>query len=387
MHKRILIPLLLALALVLAACASTDSEDTTTTAASGAEETTTTAAGTDETTTTAAATTTTADPTAAWPETIVYGFIPSEQAETLGDSIQPYMDFLSEELGIEVEGVVTQDYNGLVVAMGAGQADLGAFGPFGYVQAEALYPDQLGVLIQSVRFGSGTYHGQWFTNDASICEDEPVAGAIENADGATATVEPFDAVALQVGVAFDDDGNKVPETLEDGTAVDPGLTCTASIDAVKGKTIAFTSATSTSGAVFPTLQLLNLGIDIENDVTYSYLGSHTDTVGAVYNGDFDIGLSFDDARRNIRKDSPDVGSKVIVFNITDEIPNDVVVARTELPEDLRQAVYDATEKFLDTEEGVALFDEIYGWTGIRPATDSDFDVVREAAAALGIEGD
>ena len=140
MHKRILIPLLLALALVLAACASTDSEDTTTTAASGTEETTTTAAGTDETTTTAAETTTTEDPMAAWPDKVVYGFIPSEQAETLGDSIQPYMDFLSEALGIEVEGVVTQDYNGLVVAMGAGQADFGAFGPFGYVQAEALYP-------------------------------------------------------------------------------------------------------------------------------------------------------------------------------------------------------------------------------------------------------
>ena len=80
-------------------------------------------------------------------------------------------------------------------------------------------------------------------------------------------------------------------------------------------------------------------------------------------------------------------SKVIVFNITDEIPNDVVVARTELPEDLRQAVYDATEAFLSTDEGVALFDEIYGWTGIRPANDAEFDVVREAAAALGIEGD
>ena len=117
---------------------------------------------------------------------------------------------------------------------------------------------------------------------------------------------------------------KEAEVLDDGTPVDPGLTCNAPIEAVAGKTVAFTSATSTSGAVFPTLQLLNAGLDIENDITYSYLGSHTDTVGAVYNGDFDIGLSFDDARRNIREDSPDVGSKVIVFNITDEIPNDVV---------------------------------------------------------------
>jgi ABC-type phosphate/phosphonate transport system substrate-binding protein len=78
---------------------------------------------------------------------------------------------------------------------------------------------------------------------------------------------------------------------------------------------------------------------------------------------------------------------VIVFNITDEIPNDVVVARGELPDSLKQAVYDATVKFLSTDEGVLLFDEIYGWTGIRPAVESDFDVVREAAAKLGITED
>ena len=381
MRKRSIVSLLVAMVLVLAACASTGSDETTTTTAAGTDETTTTtAAGTDETTTT-----TEADPTADWPEKVIYGFIPSEQAETLGDTIQPYMEYLSAELGIEVEGVVTQDYNGLVVAMGSGQADFGAFGPFGFVQAQSLYPT-LEVFIQSVRFGSGTYHGQWFTNDPSICEEGPVPGALENDGGSIVLKDPTEVVALQVGWAFGDSGLE-PEVLEDGTAVDPGLACMASIESVAGRSIAFTSATSTSGAVFPILQLINAGLDPETDVTYSYLGSHTDTIAAVYNGDFEVGLSFDDARRNIRTDSPDVGSKVIVFNITDEIPNDVVVARGELPASLIQAVYDATEAFLSTDEGVAIFDEIYGWTGIRPAVDADFDIVRQAAVELGIEGD
>lgn len=386
MRRRNIVLLFAALMLVLAACASTGDDDTTTTA--GEDTTTTEASGTDDTTTTTAAETTTteADPTADWPEKIVYGFIPSEQAETLGDAIQPYMDFLAAELGIEVEGVVTPDYNGLVVAMGAGQADFGAFGPFGYVQAQAQYPT-LEVLMQSIRFGSATYHGQWFTNDPSICEEEPVAGALENGPDGVVMVDPFDAVALQVGVGFDDDGEKVQETLDDGTEVDLGQACMGSLEDVAGRSVAFTSATSTSGAVFPQLQLINLGLDIENDITYSYLGSHTDTVAAVYNGDFEIGLSFDDARRNIREDNPDVGSQVIVFAITDEIPNDVVVARGELPDSLKQAVYDATVKFLSTDEGVALFDEIYGWTDIRPAEESDFDIVREAAEKLGVTED
>ena len=375
MKKTALIALILAFGLVAASCGTSD--DTTTTAAA-VQATTTTAPPADTTTTTE-------DPMAAWPDTVTFGFIPSEQQETLAETVQPYMDYLSEEIGVTFEGVITADYNGLVVAMGADQLDLGAFGPFGWVQADALY-DQLGLLMQSIRFGSKTYHGQWMTNDPSICEEGTLlaGSSLENQDGEIVQVDYFDAVALQVGVAFGDDG-KEPEVLDDGTPVDPGTSCRAGLDVVAGRTVSFTSATSTSGGVFPQLQLFNEGIDIEEDIEYSYLISHTDSAAAVYNGDFDIGLSFDDARRGLREDNPDVGSKVIVFNITEEIPNDVVSYNTNsIPEDLAQAIFDATKAFLATDEGELIFDEIYGWTDVQEATDSDFDVVREAAEKLGV---
>ena len=386
MRRRNIVLLLVAFTLVLAACASTGSDDAATTTAP-AETATTQAADTGgdtaATTEAPAATTTMApDPTADWPETILFGFIPSEKQEKLADTVQPYMDYLTEQLGITFEGVITADYNGLVVAMGAGNADLGAFGPFGYVQAQEQYPG-ITVLIQSIRFGSDLYHGQWFTNDPSICEDEPVVGAYEWVDGVPTILDPTEVPALQVGWAYND-GVLGPETLDDGTEVTQGLVCTAPLEAVVGKTIAFTSATSTSGGVFPQLQLFNLGIDIEEDLEYSYLTSHDATVAAVYNGDFDIGLSFDDARRTLRTEKPDVGEQVIVFNITDDIPNDVVAVRAGLPESLQVAIFDATKAYLDTEEGEAVFDEIYGWTDIRIARDEDFDVVREAAVKLGV---
>ena len=377
--------MLVAFTLVLAACASTGSDDTaTTTAAQAAATTQAPDSGGDTATTTEApaATTTVLDPTADWPDEILFGFIPSEKQEKLADTVQPYMDYLTEELGITFTGIITADYNGLVVAMGAGNADLGAFGPFGYVQAQEQYPD-ITVLIQSIRFGSDLYHGQWFTNDASICEDEPVVGAYEWVDGVPTILDPTEVPALQVGWAYND-GVLGAETLDDGTEVVQGLVCTAPLEAVVGKSIAFTSATSTSGGVFPQLQLFNLGIDIEEDLEYSYLTSHDATVAAVYNGDFDIGLSFDDARRSLRVEKTDVGEKVIVFNITDNIPNDVVAVRAGLPETLQIAIFDATKTYLGTEEGEAVFDEIYGWTDIRLARDEDFDVVREAAVKLGV---
>ena len=385
MRRRNIVLTLVAFTLVLAACASTGSDEAaTTTAPQDAATTTAADSGGDAATTTEApaVTTTTADPKADWPETILFGFIPSERQEKLADTVQPFMDYLSEQLGITFEGVITADYNGLVVAMGAGNADLGAFGPFGYVQAKEQY-DDIEVLIQSIRFGSDLYHGQWFTNDPSICEEEPVVGALENVDGVPTIKDSTDVAALQVGWAYND-GVLGPEVLDDGRAVAAGLVCTAPLESVKGRNIAFTSATSTSGGVFPQLQLFNLGIDIESDLDYSYLTSHDATVAAVYAGDFDIGLSFDDARRTLRTDSTDVGEKVIVFNITEDIPNDIVAVRGGLPDSLKIAIFDATKQYLATEEGELVFDEIYGWTDIRVARDEDFDVVREAAEKLGV---
>ena len=340
MRRWSLVTLLIAFSMILAACASTGSDDTTTTSAAATETTAAPDSGGDATTTSAPAeTTTTADPRADWPEEIDYGFIPSEKQETLADTVQPYMDYLTENIGITFNGIITSDYNGLVVAMGAGNTDLGAFGPFGYVQARELYPE-MGVLIQSIRFGSDLYHGQWFTNDPSICAEEPVVGALEWVDGVPTIIEPVDSAAQQVGWLR---GNEEFEVLDDGRAVAQGLVCLAPLEAAEGKRIAFTSATSTSGGVFPQLQLFNVGIDIEEDLEYSYLTSHDATVAAVYNGDFDIGLSYDDARRTLREEKTDVGEKVIVYNITDNIPNDVVAVRSELPEDLRLAIFEATK--------------------------------------------
>jgi len=318
-----------------------------------------------------------------WPDKITFGFVPSTEQEQLLDDIQPFMDVLSNALGIEVEGVVTTDYTGLVTAMGTGSADLGAFGPFGYVLAQQQFGN-MDVLIQAIRYGSPTYHGQWMTNDPSMCDTAPEsATALENTADGVAQVGALDAVALQVGVYFGDSGKSLGESVDAGD-VSPGTSCTADLSKVKGKTVAFTSESSTSGYLFPALQLMEAGLDLESDITPIFTGGHDGAVVAVYNGDADIGVSYDDARRTLRKEKVDVGDKVVVFNITSEVPNDVVAASSLLPDSLHTAIYNAIHAYLETEEGEAVFDEMYGWTSIRRAVDSDFDVVRAAAEALDI---
>jgi phosphonate transport system substrate-binding protein len=318
-----------------------------------------------------------------WPSKITFGFVPSSEQESLQDDIQPFMDVLTSALGIEVEGIVTTDYTGLVTAMGTGKADLGAFGPFGYTLAQQQFGN-MEVLIQAVRYGAATYHGQWMTNDPSLCETAPEsATALENTDKGIVQVGALDAVALQVGVYFGDSGKALGESVDAGD-VSPGTSCTADLSKIRGKRVAFTSESSTSGYLFPALQLIEAGIDPVKDIIPIFTGGHDAAVVAVYNGDADVGVSYDDARRSLRKEKTDVGEKVIVFNITSEVPNDVVAASTLLPASLRTAIYDAIYAYLETDEGEAVFDETYGWTSIRRAVESDFDVVRKAAEALGI---
>ena len=229
-----------------------------------------------------------------WPEKITFGFVPSQEQEQLQDDIQPFMDVLEAALGIEVEGFVTTDYTGLVTAMGTGKADLGAFGPFGYTLAQDKFGN-IEPLIMSVRYGAATYHGQWFTNDASICDSAPVSGtALENSADGIVQVSALDAVALQVGVYFGDSGKALGESVDAGD-VSAGMSCQADLSKVAGKTVAFTSESSTSGSLFPRLQLINAGIDPDSDISAIYTGGHDAAIIAVYNGDADIGISYDDA--------------------------------------------------------------------------------------------
>ena len=322
---------------------------------------------------------------------IIFGFVPSAEQTDLQDNIQPLMTVLSEGLGIEVEGFVTSDYSGLLVAMGSGQADVGAFNTLGYVNALNAFPTRMEAIAKVVRYGSGSYHGTFWTTDASVCSSTPVIGAFENIDGVPTLVEgsatmPPDVKALQVGWGFSDDG-MIPEVRTiDGAevTVSPGYACEADLSVMIGEEVLFVEEGSTSGYLYPSLQLKNAGISYTSDIVQRYAGSHDGVISGLYNGDAKFGVTYDDARRTLRKTNPDVGEKVIAFAITEEIPNDVVAVRSDLPADIKEKIYSILSDYIATDEGLAVMDEIYGWTGLVPAVNSEFDVVKQAAEEFGL---
>ena len=197
------------------------------------------------------ATTLASSPAAAQdPDSLVIGFVPSVEAGALLEDIQPLADSLSEALGIPVEGNVSTDYAALVTAMQTGQAQIGALPPFGLVQAV----DNAGaeVILQSERFGSPSYHTQFFTTDPEkYCMDEPVTNERQEGDEMVPVLNC----------------NGTDRAFDEAPVGPIGLDSVAQVE--PGTSVSFTEPTSSSGYIFPATIFATQGIDLMDQVPLS----------------------------------------------------------------------------------------------------------------------
>jgi phosphonate transport system substrate-binding protein len=297
------------------------------------------------------------------PEELEVGFVPSLETSALIEDIQPLADYLSEALDMPVEGKVKSSYPALVTAMQTGQTHVGVLPPLGMVQAVDIAGAV--VILQSVRFGSPTYHTQFFTNQpAKYCADEPVMNERREAG----ELHPF----LNC--------NDTDRTF-DGTLTGPiGLEALEMLD--PGTAVSFTRAGSSSGYIFPATVFANLGIDPVTDLQAIFAQEHDRSVITVCMGEAEIGVSFDDARSDAVTDC-DVSGSVVVFAYGPEIPNDGVAVAGELSEDLRQRIKQALLDYAATDAGADVLESIYG---INAFADPDLDslqIIRDAVEKLG----
>lgn len=338
-----LLTLLLAGLLVLAACGDDDdSTGVSGDAGSGDDEA---AEGSDDDE---------AAPGEDWPDELIFTLTPSAETAGLVETAEPLADMLEERLGVEVSASVPTDYAGVIVALQSGQAHIaGGLGPLQMVQAHDEANAEL--MFQVVRFGSAEYVTQWFTNDPdTYCDDEPVA----DEDGFLFCNGTLDA--------------EIPD----------GPYGADQLAQLEGETVAFVEQGSTSGYAIPLLQLAEAGIDPAGGVEALFAGGHEQAVQAVYDGEAPVGVSFNDARGSVVEVHPDVGEKVVVFGWSGPIPNDGFAVAEDLPDDLVDAIRDAFLDIAETEDGLALLQELYEIDGFEPAESTDYDVIREVQAEL-----
>ena len=290
-----------------------------------------------------------------WPETLTFTLTPSQEAGGLIETAEPLAEMLAERLGVEVEAIVPADYAGVITALDSGTAQIaGGLGPVQMVQAEDEADADL--ILQSQRFGSYEYVTQWFTNNPDkYCDDEPVA----NEDGMLFCNGVLDAESASEGPIGE-------EHLAD----------------VEGETVAFVGQDSASGYLVPALQLFDAGVDPTTGITPLFAGGHDAAVQAVYDGDAEVGVSFNDARGQLVEQVPDVGEQVVVFAWSFPIPNDGFAVAGDLPEDLKEAISAALIDIAADPEGQALLEELYEIEGLTPVDSADFDVIRDLRTNL-----
>ncbi len=292
------------------------------------------------------------DDTAAAPTGLTLALVPSGDANKLVQSVKPLEAALTQRLGIPVKGVITQDYQAAVEAIGADQAQIGFLPSLQMIQACTRYGADS--VLQTQRNKKISYAAQFFTNNPSkYCADTPAPDAKGNlfCNGTTA-------------------GNG-PAGLDE-------------LPKIKGATMSLLQAASPAGYIFPAAALKKAGIDVAKDVKPVQVTANDASVLAVYRGDAEVGVSYWDARTVVQKDTPDVGKKVVTFALTDEIPNDGVSLSGKLSPEWQKKITAALTDYAGTPDGVAALTAIYQITGLAPADLAALQRTQEAAASIGL---
>jgi phosphonate transport system substrate-binding protein len=160
----------------------------------------------------------------------------------------------------------------------------------------------------------------------------------------------------------------------------------ASLEGLRGKTMAFIDPASSSGYIYPMVMLIQRGLVQNRDPKtffreVVFAGSHDAGMRALLNGHVDALASFDFAREQYLKD-PAERERLTWVAETPPIPEAGICAR----DGLDPAVVARVRAALIAMRGPAyapLLKRMYEIDGFEPADDRDYDPVRAAIELLG----
>lgn len=266
------------------------------------------------------------------PKLLRVGFVPAEDAQQVMQNAQPIVDILQKQLGMEIQPFVAGDYTGVVEALRVNKLDIAFLTPASYVLAKN--EANVKVILKSERKGIPSYY----------------AAIITRADSGIKT-----------------------------------------LDDLRGKTFAFGDALSTTGNIFPRKMFKERGIDPTRDFKQiMYSGGHDATVLAVLNGKVDAGATYanspdsqDSAWSRYLKNPGDV-KKIRAIAFSEPIPADNLVINGNLDERIAKKVEESFLALSRDPKGKQMMRDLYQIDGFVPATDRDYDSVRQAFEIAGI---
>lgn len=278
-----------------------------------------------------------------WPETIAYGLTPTDEATDMARRFDPLEQYFTECLDHPLEIFVGTNYNTMIEAMRTGSAHLAKLGPFAYI----LGHERAGAEALAVTLEGG---------------EAPIYRSL---------------IITRKSHGFDE--------LAD----------------LEGHSFSFVDPTSSSGHLYPRALIadeMGIGAD-EVDDWFSqvvYAGNHEASMLSVLNGDTDAGALASSSSSILNNNgtweiSPDGeyaghpnADDFMVLAESEDIPNTVEAIQEELPDSLKQALLSCFEGVADEPSLEGFRADLGGGDGYgyTAAHDSDYDPVRDTAAAL-----
>ena len=295
-------------------------------------------------------------------------FVPSVDSNVIVTGGQVMADALNEATGLNFEVSVPTSYAATIEEMCASPADTIAFIPaFGYVLANDLCG--VDVAFKAVRRGWGVYWTMF----------------VVQRDSDIQSIEDLNGKKWAYPDAGSTSGYLVPSVMLKEAGVTPGETLEAgghpeAVRAVYNGEADFATAFYSPWAAPEGAEAWKIGDDPEVPVDVNSCALSDDKTQLLCEG-----YRVLDARANIREEFPDVAQKVRILSLSPDIPNDTMSFSPDFPADLRTKIEDALTAFAQTEAwGTSIGSEdFYGWSGIEPATDADYDFVRKLVAESG----
>lgn len=295
-------------------------------------------------------------------------FVPSVDANVIVSGGDVMAQALNEATGLTFEVSVPTSYAATIEEMCASPTDTMAFIPaFGYVLANDLCG--VDVAFRAVRRGWGVYWTMFVVaRDSDIQSLEDLEGkkwAYPDAGSTSGYLVPL--------VVMSEAGVTPGETLEAGGHPQ-------AVRAVYTGEADFATAFYSPWAAPEGADAWERGMDPEVPGDVNACALNADGSELLCDG-----YRVLDARANIREEFPDVVQKVRILQLSPDIPNDTMSFSPEFPEDLRTQIEEALLAFAETDTwGQSIGSEdFYGWSGLEPATDADYDFVRLMVAESG----
>jgi phosphonate transport system substrate-binding protein len=301
-------------------------------------------------------------------------FVPSVDTQVIVSGGQIMADALNKATGLNFEVSVPTSYAATIEEMCASPTDTIGFIPgLGYVLANQLCG--VDVAYKAVRFGFSVYWTE----------------ILVPRDSTAQTVADLDGLKWAYPDAGSTSGYMVPQVMFKNANIAPGETVEAG--GHPQAVTALYNGDADFATVFYSPPLKPEGEpswqegdppDIPDDLVASCAPKTPDGASSaqLWCGDWRVL----DARSNIIANAPDVVQKLRIMMISPSIPNDTLSFGPDFPADLRSQIEQALVDFSKTDDWKNSIgsNDFYGWTGLDPAKDSDYDFVRQMVDLAGI---